>query len=107
MSPTRGAGSGSCGADRIAGQQPFRVCSEGAGFKGEWSWGRGLGITALQLLDSHPWLGFSLPLDPLFLRGSPTHSNFLPRLGETALHLQTKALVGADGTVLGVKLSIC
>lgn len=51
-------------------------------------------------------LVFPFAIASLFLQKNPNHSNFLLRLREIALYLQTKALVGAYGTVLGVKLSI-
>lgn len=49
---------------------------------------------------------FSLPQPPFPFRIKPSHSNLQAKLRKTALHLQTKALVGDDDTVLGVKLSI-
>lgn len=53
-----------------------------------------------------PVLGLALAFSTAPFSFGITPLNFLLRLREIALHLQTKALVGAGGTVLGVKLSI-
>lgn len=75
--PLAEAGSGSCGADRIAGQQPFRVSSEGAGFKRRVELGEGArnycptvtGLPSLARLFPSP--------QPPFPSGQP-HSLQLP-----------------------------